>query len=253
MTADYPRLKKELIPPVLLGASAVFAVLIVLKTTGFLAASARAEGLVRRAVGQNGSDDREIQGAVVRSCAVADELKKANLFSSPEPKPHPVTSVEGILGDEVLIEGKWYKAGDLVQDARIVAVEPTQVRIEWDGRERIFAPLDGPEQSDSAGPRRSSRSPRLLARANSSSGRPPKVVRTERAGASGKVPRAQNDDKPRQKVEKQRLAIEKKELQRASKGDVKKPQPDKKKKDSEKISKPKDGTVEKRAKKLVRK
>ena len=40
-----------------------------------------------------------------------------------------------------LINGKWYKVGDKVGDAEIMAIEPTQVKIKWDGKEKFFAPL----------------------------------------------------------------------------------------------------------------
>ena len=253
MKVDYPGLKKELIPLVLLGASAVFGVLILVKTTGFFAESAWAEGLVKRAIGQNGSNDQQIKGVIAKSCTMADGLKKANLFSPPEPKQHPVTSVLGILGDEVLIGDKWYKAGDQVQDARIVAVEPTQVRIEWDGREKIFAPLEATDQLGSGGSRRTSRSPRLVARGNSPARRPPQMVRTERSGPSGKEPTADKSEKPQPRLEKQRLATEKKKLQRVSGGDVKKPQPDKRKKSPDEIRKAEEPAAEKKAKKTGQK
>jgi len=250
MKVDYLGLKREVVPLVLLGASAVFGVLILARIAGFFAGSVRAEGLVKKAADQSRLNHEQIEDAVAKSCAVADELKKSNLFSPPEARQHPVTSVLGILGDEVLIGDKWYKAGEMVQDARVVAVEPTQVRIEWDGREKIFTPLEATEQSGSEKSGRTSRSPRLLARADSPSSKPPKVVRTERAGASVKVPKAQTDDKSRQRPEKQRPVAEKKEPRNAPKGDVKKPQPEKKKKDSEKASRAKEKVAEKRAKKL---
>jgi len=41
----------------------------------------------------------------------------------------------------VLINGKWYKVGDKIGDAKIVAIEPTQVKIEWEGKEKVFAPI----------------------------------------------------------------------------------------------------------------
>jgi len=50
-----------------------------------------------------------------------------------------------ILGDEVLIQDKWYKVGQMVSDAKIVAVKPTQVSIEWDGKVKVFLPIDAAE------------------------------------------------------------------------------------------------------------
>jgi hypothetical protein len=247
MKPDDPGLKKELIPLVLLGASAVCAVLILVKTTSFFAATAKAENVVKRAAAQNGANDKEIREIVAKSCAIADDLKNANLFSPPVPKQHPVTSVSGILGDEALISGKWYKVGDRVQDARIVAVEATQVRIEWDGREKTFAPLQASDQLGSGGSRRTSRSSRPVARANSSTRKPAQMVRTERTGVSGGGLTSEQSDKLRQKTENQKEAIRKKELQRASREDVKKPPPDKKKKSPDENRKAKQSAAVKRA------
>jgi hypothetical protein len=245
MKLDHPGLKKEVIPLVLLGASAVCAVLILVKTTSFFAASAKAENLLKRAAAQNGSNDKGTKDVVAKSCAIADDLKKANLFSPPVPKQHPVTSVSGILGDEALIGGKWYKAGDRVQDARIVAVEATQVRIEWEGREKTFAPLQATDQLGPGGSRRTSRSSRPLARAKSPTRRPAQIGRSSSGG--GEELTAEESEKSRQKAEKQSQAIGKKELQRASREDANKSQPDKKKKSPDQIRKAKEKAAEKRA------
>ncbi len=239
---------------VLLGASAVCAVLILVKATSFFAVSAKAENLVKRATVLSGSNDKGIREVVAKSCAVADDLKKANLFSPSVPKRHPVTSVSGILGDEALIGGKWYKVGDRVQDARIVAVEATQVRVEWQGREKIFAPLQATGQPESAGSRRTSRSSRLPARAGSPARRPPKMVQVGRSSSADNGGlTAEKMDKLWQKAEKQRLAVEKKEFQRASKQDAKQSQPDKKKKSPDQFKKAKEKAAEKKARKLAQK
>jgi len=74
--------------------------------------------------------------------ALANELKKNNLFVPPSPKQHPVKEVLGILGNEVIIRDKLYKVGDKVGEAKIVAIGPTEVTIEWDGKEKPFAPID---------------------------------------------------------------------------------------------------------------
>ena len=254
MKLDHPGLKKEVVPLVLLGTSAVCAVLILVKVTSFFAASAKAETLVERATAQNGSNEEEIKQIVAESCAFADDLKKANLFSPPVPKRHPVTSVLGILGDEALIDGKWYKAGDRVQDARIVAVEPTHVRVEWEGREKTFAPLQATGQLDSDRSRRTSQSPRPKARASNPARRPPQMVQVgrSRSGSSGGLT-AEQLEKLRQKAAKQRLAMEKKEFQRASKQDAKKYQPQKKKKSPDQTKKTKEKAAEKKARKSAQK
>lgn len=73
--------------------------------------------------------------------SAAQTLKKRNLFVLPAPRQNPVKEVAGILGDEALIGGRWFRAGDRVGDAEVLAVEPTSVRIRWDGREQDFGPI----------------------------------------------------------------------------------------------------------------
>jgi len=135
--------KRELLSIVLFSTSVLFAVLILIKVTGFFTASAKAENLVQRGIANGQLDPKEVEKHLAESKAIADELKKNNLFAPPPPKQHPVKQVSGIFGDEVLINGKWYKAGDKVGDAKIVAIEPTQVKIKWDGKEKVFDPFSG--------------------------------------------------------------------------------------------------------------
>ena len=151
------REKKELVSVVLLGVSAFLAVLILVKVTGFFTAPAKAELLVKKAVAQNNTDANDMDKYFARYKALANELKKNNLFAPPAPKQHPVKEVWGIFGNEVLIKDKWYKVGDTVGDAKIVAIEPTQVTIEWDGKENTFAPIDAKGSSQPGGSRATAR------------------------------------------------------------------------------------------------
>ncbi len=142
MKTNYLRQKKKLIPLVLFGASVVLAVLILIKTTTFFAASARAENIVKRATAQNNVDANDVDKYFTKYKALANVLKTNNLFAPPPPKQHPVKEIYGIFGNEVLIKDKWYKVGDTVGDAKIVAIGPTQATIEWDGAEKAFSPID---------------------------------------------------------------------------------------------------------------
>jgi hypothetical protein len=139
MRFDY--LKEKFVVIVLLAVSAFLGVMILVKVKDFFVASAWAENVVKRAVAQTKTDANDVQEHLAKSKAIADELKKKNLFVPPTPKKHPVSQVSGILGDEVLINSKWYKVGDKVGDAKIVAIEATQVKIEWEGKEKVFAPI----------------------------------------------------------------------------------------------------------------
>ena len=149
MKLDYLKEKEHLVPFALLGVSALLAVLTLVKVVDFFVTSSRAGSLVRKAVEQNKSDD-DVEKHLATAKAMADDLKKKNLFVPVPPKRNPVTVVLGILGDEALINGKWYKAGDSVGDAKVVAIEPTRVRIEWGGKETVFAPISAAVASGSS-------------------------------------------------------------------------------------------------------
>ncbi len=142
MKLDYLRQKKELIPLVLFGASVLMALLVLIKVVGFFVFSARAENLVERAIAQNDTDTKDTEKYYAESKALAEGLKKNNLFAPPPPKQHPVKEVWGILGDEVLIKGRWYKVGDTIGDAKILAIGPTSAKIDWNGAEKVFLPID---------------------------------------------------------------------------------------------------------------
>jgi len=153
MKLNYLKEKKESVSTVLLWFSVVLGVLILVKVAGFFVTSANAKTLVEKAFAQNKTDANDMEKYFAKSKAIADELKKKNLFAPPTPKKHPVSQVLGILGSEALINGKWYKVGDNVGDAKVVAIEPALVRIEWGGSEKTFAPMQAAGSSGPGGPR----------------------------------------------------------------------------------------------------
>jgi hypothetical protein len=108
---NHSKNNKDIVSVGLLGVSAFMGILILIKVTAFFAAPARAEDSVKRAVAQSKPDPNDMEKYFAKSKAIANELKKNNLFAPPIPKQHPVSNVFGILGDEVLINNKWYKAG----------------------------------------------------------------------------------------------------------------------------------------------
>ena len=76
MKTDYLRQKKELIPLVLFGASAVLAVLILMKTTSFFAALAKVENIVKKVVAQNNTDANNMDKYFTKYKVLADALKR---------------------------------------------------------------------------------------------------------------------------------------------------------------------------------
>jgi len=145
--------KDELVPTVLLGVSVLCGILILVKVTSFFVASARAESVVKRAIEQNRTDPKNVEKQLADSAAISDELKKNNLFAPPLAKQHPVTEVSGIFGDQVLIQNKWYSIGDMVKDAKIVAIGATSVTIAWDGKEKTFLPIEANIVEEKSGPK----------------------------------------------------------------------------------------------------
>lgn len=148
---NHSKNKKDIFSVGLLGISAFMCVLILIKVTGFFAAPAKAEDSVKRAVEHSKPDPNDMEKYFAKSRAIADQLKKNNLFAPPLPKQHPVNKdqVLGILGNEALINGGWYKVGDNVGDAKIVAITPIDITIEWDGSEQVFVPIDAKGASPS--------------------------------------------------------------------------------------------------------
>lgn len=138
---NYLKERKEIVSVVLLGISSLLAVLILFKVGGFFVASAKAEDIVEKAIAQNKAGAKDSEKYFAQSRSLAEELKKNNLFAPPPPKEHPVKQVAGIMGGEAFINGDWRKVGDRIADARIIAIGPTSVRIEWDGSEKEFYPI----------------------------------------------------------------------------------------------------------------
>lgn len=180
MKLDHLKEKKELVATAMLVVAVVSAVLITVRVRGFFVTSANAQSAVEQTIDQNKPDPKNVTAQSGKFKKVADALKKQNLFSPPPPRQNPVNAVMGIFGDEALINGKWYKVGDKVADAKIVAVAPTAVTVEWDGKKKVFNPIDG---GSSSGPGGSSRPGRPTP--SSSGGGSPGMVVTQRPQGRG--------------------------------------------------------------------
>jgi len=127
----------NLAPAVLIAAAIVLGALATIKVASFL----RAQNLSAQIRHLGEQDPKHLEDSLKQAKETIDSLKKNNLFVRQPPKEHPVKQVDGILGNEVLIGGKWYKVGEQVGDAKIVSITSTEVKIAWDGREQKFAPL----------------------------------------------------------------------------------------------------------------
>lgn len=178
--------KKELVSGVLLVLAGLAVALTLVKVTGFFVTSARAESAVRDAIRHSKPDAQNMTVQLDKAKQVADALKSKNLFAPPGPRQNPITRVMGIFGDEALINGRWYRAGDSVGDARILAVNPTSVETEWDGKKQTFSPIDS-GASGAGGPSRPTRSKGSRRSVSVSAGGRPQMVVTQ--SAAGKKPK----------------------------------------------------------------
>ena len=86
-----------------------------------------------------------------KTTKLIESLKKKNMFVPPPPKPKPPKQCQGIFGDQVLINGKWYKVGDTVPPgAKVLAVEAARVKLKWEDKEIILVPI---QSATSSGPK----------------------------------------------------------------------------------------------------
>ena len=147
----------EPVARVLLASAALLGALAFVQVATYLVATSDADSLV--AIATRSTPDNASEALSSQSKALVDGLKKNNLFAPPSPKQHPINEVIGILGDQALINGQWYKTGDMVAEARILAIEPTKVRVTWNGQEKEFMPIGSTGQGGPEGPGRKGRPP----------------------------------------------------------------------------------------------
>jgi hypothetical protein len=141
MKLEHRNKKEDTLAMGLFALSVILGVIVLLKAGQFLITTAQAQRLASGMTSQQADDPNEIEKHLASDKELAKQLKEKNLFAPPGPKQHPIKQVQGIMGKEALINGKWYKAGDKVKDAEIIAIEPTLIRVKWDGKEKTFAPI----------------------------------------------------------------------------------------------------------------
>jgi hypothetical protein len=130
--------KTESLTKILCAVAVLLGALVFLKI-GFFVNSSNAMMAAQGDPDQAGTVD--LKKVLAATKASADQIKKNNLFMPGFAKPYPVNEVLGILGREALIGEKWYKVGDNVGEAKIVAIEPTKVKVVWNGQEKEFSPI----------------------------------------------------------------------------------------------------------------
>ena len=165
---------KKAVSVLLLWFAGLLLFMVLVKAGGVFAGCLSAKGVVERAVEKDEPDPNAVERYFAGPKGIAEELKKKNLFSPPEPNNKSIKEVIGILGNEALIGGKWYKAGDKIGEAEILAIEATQIRYRWEGKELTAAPI---QASSAKSPGRDRRG-----RDTAGEGRPAARARPDREG-----------------------------------------------------------------------
>jgi hypothetical protein len=96
-------------------------------------------GRVEKAIAYYKTMEAEIITSLGTPNKAIEEMKNKNPFYRMEPS---VPQCQGILGQYALFGNQWYKAGDTVQDANIISIGPSEVKILWQGQEQILKPFD---------------------------------------------------------------------------------------------------------------
>lgn len=158
MKRQFLRDRPESLAKALLAVAVLLGALTFLKIGAFVNSSKARMMAAETEPNHTGADD--LQKVLAQTKAAADDIKKNNLFVPAPAHECPISGVIGILGQEALVGDKWYKVGDRVGDAKIVAIEPTKVKVLWDGKEKEFSPIasSAGESGDRSG-RSGARSP----------------------------------------------------------------------------------------------
>jgi hypothetical protein len=111
-------------------------------------------GRVEKAIGHYKTMEKEIVTSLGTPNKAIEEMQKKNPFSGAAPAPS-MPQCQGILGQFALFGDQWYKAGDMVQGAKIVSIGSSEVKILWQEKEQALKPFDVEVQyqkSPSGGP-----------------------------------------------------------------------------------------------------
>jgi len=126
---------KSVLSLVSFGAAAVLVMVLAVKLVGRCIAD---DGLVDFDATKSTNPDEKLR----KNQEIAKALRQKNMFMAPKPKPQPPKEVLAILGTKAMFNNKWYSLGDTVPPgAKLIALEATLVKIEWEGKEKTLFPI----------------------------------------------------------------------------------------------------------------
>jgi len=95
-------------------------------------------------------NESDLRAFLATDQEIIDAMIGDTLLVKAPPQTNPVTEVD-IIGQEVLVNGKLYRVGDNVDDAKITAITARNVTVQWNGTSTTFSPINGQEQEGGSG------------------------------------------------------------------------------------------------------
>lgn len=142
MKTDFVKTRVVYVVRTLLILTAVLGYVMVRKVNAFVSNVDSIPERIEKVMSAGSDDGGKLKELKAPYTEAANRLKKKSLFSPPvSKKKNPVSIIDAVLGNEALIKGKFYKAGDKIGDAKIVSVSPKSVMILWNGKEISIHPF----------------------------------------------------------------------------------------------------------------
>ncbi len=158
MSKDFIKNNIKYLPNALFAISVVFIVLTVARVSGYASISERIARAVDTAKSQDGNNEETGKELLKKDNETANKLKKKNMFVPPPPKAKPPVCL-GIIGSSAIINNKYYKVGDKIGAAELIAIGTKDVTIKWEDKEMKLVPFAQNNQSSGSGGKRPSSKP----------------------------------------------------------------------------------------------
>ena len=134
------KIKKSEVTRVLLGISVLLAVLMIGKVAAFGIMSGGIGGRIEAAMASSKPNEETVGRHLSRGRETVGKLGRKNIFAPPPPGAKAPVCM-GIIGDCAIINGKYYWAGDMIGEAKVLDVGTTDVTILWEDSEKKLVPF----------------------------------------------------------------------------------------------------------------
>jgi len=142
---------------VLVAAAAAMGILLLAKVVFVAVEQTMARSQVNSAFEMSGKNSNALETYKKHSQEEMSKVIAKNPFAGEAQKPSP-PQFAGIMGDEALFNGQWYKVGAEVAGSKILKIDPTSVSVQFGDRQMVIVPEARPDPNArmaGAGPSRS--------------------------------------------------------------------------------------------------